>query len=116
MKTFKQTVETEKNITFIRIEGYIDAHTAPELERVLQGMLTQGRFKVVLDFQQMEYISSAGLGVLMSAISTFREHQGDMKLINLPTKVYKVFDLLGFSKLFEIFDNRQDAVAAFQEA
>ena len=115
MKTFKQSVETEGNITFIRVEGYIDAHTAPELEKVLQDMIADGRYKVVLDFQQMEYISSAGLGVLMGAISTFRENQGDMKLVNLPSKVYKVFDLLGFSKLFEIFDNRQDAIAAFQE-
>ncbi len=113
---FKQSVETEGGITFVRVEGYIDAHTAPELEKLLLDMIAERNYKVVLDFQQMEYISSAGLGVLMGAISTFRENKGDMKLVNLPIKVYKVFDLLGFSKLFEIFDNRQDAIAAFQEA
>lgn len=116
METFKQSIESAGDITFIRPEGFIDAHTAPELEKVIKGLLAQGRYKVVIDFESMEYISSAGLGVLMGAISTFREHQGDLKLVQLPSKVFKVFDLLGFTKLFEIFDTPSEAVAAFKES
>lgn len=115
METFKQSIETAGDITFLKPEGFIDAHTAPELEKALNDLLAQHRYKVILDCQNMEYISSAGLGVLMGAISTFRQNKGDMKLVQLPPKVFKVFDLLGFTKLFEIFDSRGEAIAAFQE-
>lgn len=114
METFKQSIETVDDITFLKPEGFIDAHTAPELEKVLNDLLTERHYKVVLDCQNMEYISSAGLGVLMGAISSFRQNRGDMKLAHLPPKVFKVFDLLGFTKLFEIFDSRTEAIAAFQ--
>lgn len=114
METFKQSIETVGEITFLKPEGFIDAHTAPELERMLDGLLAKRCFKVVLDCHDMDYISSAGLGVLMGAISSFRQNQGDLKLAHLPAKVYKVFDLLGFTKLFEIYDDLEAAISAFE--
>lgn len=115
LETFKQYIETAGDITFLKPTGFIDAHNAPELDRVLNDLISQRRFKVILDCQLMDYISSAGLGVLMGAISTFRQNQGDLKIVQLPAKIFKIFDLLGFSKLFEMFDTRGEAIAAFHE-
>jgi anti-sigma B factor antagonist len=115
LETYKQQVETLGDLTIVRPSGFIDAHTAPELERALNNLVSERRFKVILDCQLMDYISSAGLGVLMGAISTYRQNQGDLKIAQMPAKVFKVFDLLGFSKLFEVFDTKEEAIAAFRE-
>jgi anti-anti-sigma factor len=116
LETFRQSVEIAGDITFVKAEGFVDAHTAPQLEKLLNDLVAQKHFKVVLDCEFMDYISSAGLGVLMGAISNFRQNQGDLKVVQLPQKVFKIFDLLGFTKLFEIYDSRGDAIAAFMES
>ena len=63
--------------------------------------------------QNLDYISSAGLGVFMGFIEEIREKGGDIKLSNLSTKVFKVFDLLGFPALFEIFEDENLAKSKF---
>jgi anti-sigma B factor antagonist len=63
----------------------------------------------------LDYISSAGLGVFMGFIEEVREKGGDIKLSNLSQKVYKVFDLLGFPALFEICASEEEAKANFNK-
>ncbi|HEY9764876.1 MAG TPA: STAS domain-containing protein [Chroococcales cyanobacterium] len=112
-KEFKYTCEKGGAITVMRVEGFLDAHTAAMLETALDELAEQQCYRVVVDFQKLDYISSAGLGVLMAAITTFRDNHGDLKLAQLPPRIFKVFDLLGFSKLFQIYENEEEAVAAF---
>jgi anti-sigma B factor antagonist len=58
---------------------------------------------------ELNYISSAGLGVFMGFIEEIREKNGDIKLSNMTDKVYKVFDLLGFPALYQIFKEEAEA-------
>ncbi len=113
MSEFSASVQFQKDIAIISVKGFIDAHTAPEFEKTLVGLIEQKRFKVVIDFGALQYISSAGLGVLMGQIEHIRENKGDIKLVNLSKKVYKVFDLLGFTTLYETYDNVDFGVASF---
>ncbi|MGE5707671.1 MAG: STAS domain-containing protein [Bacteroidota bacterium] len=113
MREFSYATEKDGAVTLMRVKGFLDAHTATELEKAMDGLINEGAFRVIVDFSELDYISSAGLGVLMAAISTFREHQGDLKLVKLPPKIFKVFDLLGFSKLFQIFETEKEARDAF---
>lgn len=115
MESYKHSVETVADLAVVKVEGFLDAHTAPELEKVLNELLEKKQYQVVLDLLRLEYISSAGFGVLMGAISSFRENKGDLKLVQLPPRVYKVFDLLGFTKLFQVFDTLAEATAAFEK-
>lgn len=104
----------EKNgINVIELKGFLDAHTAPELEDVFQKLIKNKKYKIVVNFRDLSYISSAGLGVFMAFIEEVRKNDGDIKLTNMTPKVFNVFDLLGFPILYEIYGNEEDAISKF---
>ncbi len=103
----------EKEIECLMLKGYLDAHTAPDLESAFESLLKDNKNKIVVGFQDLNYISSAGLGVFMAFIEDVRNKGGDIKLANMQPKVYSVFDLLGFPLLFEIYDNENEAIEKF---
>ena len=103
-----------EGITLIALSGQLDAHTAPEFERFLEERVrNEKKAKLILDFSNLEYISSAGLGVLMGLIEEVRSQSGDMKLIKVPEKIYHVLDLLGFPIVFEVLPQLDDALSSF---
>ena len=101
-------------IQLLELNGYLDAHTAPKLEAEIQNSIDKGNKFILLDFENLDYISSAGLGVFMAFIEELRENGGDIKMTAMKPKVYSVFDLLGFPILFDISQTRQEAIANFE--
>ena len=92
---------TAQALSVLSLEGYLDAHTAPEFEKTVQAEFQAGRVQMVVECSRLTYISSAGLGVFMSFIEEIRAAGGDIKICGLAPKVFQVFDILGFSALFE---------------
>ncbi len=115
MAEFSTSVKDVGDINIIYLKGYLDAHTAPVLEDTFSELIKKKRFKVIVNFKELTYISSAGLGVFMAFIEKMRGNNGDIKLTNMSDKVFKIFDLLGFPLLYEIFALEQDAVNKFNE-
>ncbi len=113
MSEFSVGVRQRERVAVFDLKGYLDAHTAPELERAFQKQLEDRRFDIVVNFKDLSYISSAGLGVLMQFIEDVRKNEGDIKLSNMSARVYNVFDLLGFPMLYEIFPEEEEAVGKF---
>ena len=114
MTTFETKTETKQNgVCVISLSGYLDAHTASDLEATMQEQINGGCHRLVIDFTELEYISSAGLGVFMVFIESVRKEGGDIKLAAMKERVFSVFDLLGFPVLFEIFKEVQEAVEAY---
>ena len=103
-----------RDIRIVLVEGFLDAHTFPELEKLLNYLIDEGVIFIVLDFEKLEYISSAGLGVLIGIAKKVREKEGDLKLTKLSEKIFKIVNLLGFSKILQIFDTDKDALMAVQ--
>lgn len=112
--TIIKEVINDKSI--LRILGSLDAHTAPKLEKEIENLVTDGCYKVIVNFKNLDYISSAGLGVFMSQIETIRQKDGDLKLTEMQEKVFSVFDLLGFPMLFNITSSESEALANFSKA
>lgn len=106
---------TEYGLSVLSLEGYLDAHTAPAFEKVVETEFETGRVKLVVECSRLTYISSAGLGVFMSFIEEIRGAGGDIKICGLSPKVQQVFEILGFSALFDIVPNLPAAVQRFQE-
>jgi anti-sigma B factor antagonist len=106
----------EGDVTVLSLDGYLDAHTAPEFERAVQAAIDAGQVRLVVDGAQLKYISSAGLGVFMSFIEEVRERGGDIKIGGLVPKVRQVFEILGFQAIYDILDTRAAAVRRFAEA
>jgi anti-sigma B factor antagonist len=108
--------ELNPECTVIDVEGFLDAYTVAELEETFNNLVKEKKFKLVVNLAKLDYISSAGLGTFMGVIDEIRDNNGDIILTNLSPKIYKVFDLLGFSELFQIVDTESAAVAKFAEA
>jgi anti-sigma B factor antagonist len=100
-------------VSVIDVRGYLDAHTAPELENVFNKLLNDKKYQVVVNFDELKYISSAGLGVFMAYVETMRENKGDIKFSNMKENVYNIFDLLGFPILYEFFNEEKEAVQKY---
>ncbi|MCO5251769.1 MAG: STAS domain-containing protein [Candidatus Kapabacteria bacterium] len=109
----KLKIQTKKNedIHCVYLNGYLDAHTAPKLEETFQRIINDGDYKILVNFSELDYISSAGLGVFMAYIEDVRNNGGDIKLTSMKDKVFSVFDLLGFPMLFDIDADEQDGIA-----
>jgi anti-sigma B factor antagonist len=115
MIDFKIHQRDNEDISVIELKGYLDAHTAPDLETAFQKLMTENKFNIVVNCRELSYISSAGLGVFMAYVEDVRKNKGDIKLTNMTPKVFNVFDLLGFPILYEIYKDEQEAVGRFHE-
>jgi anti-sigma B factor antagonist len=113
MSNFKINVRESTNINVLDLKGYLDAHTAPELEKAFQDLLEGKKYNIVVNCRDLTYISSAGLGVFMAYIEDVRKNSGDIKLSNMSPKVYNVFDLLGFPLLYDITKDEAEAIQKF---
>ncbi|MBI1806744.1 MAG: STAS domain-containing protein [Ignavibacteria bacterium] len=113
MSTFKIDVRESSNINVLDLKGYLDAHTAPELEKAFRSLLDSKKYNIIVNCKDLTYISSAGLGVFMAYIEDVRKNSGDIKLSNMSPKVYNVFDLLGFPLLYDITKDEAEAIMKF---
>ena len=84
----------------IVLEGRLDTTTAPDLEKELKDSL-DGVSKLTLDFEKLEYISSAGLRVLLSAQKIMNK-QGEMKVIHVNDVIGEIFEVTGFTDILTI--------------
>jgi anti-sigma B factor antagonist len=106
-------------VDLLTIVGRLDAATAPQLKQQIDELFDQGRLRLVLDLAQLEYIASPGLRVLIEARKRARDRKvtdlegGDVRIANLPPRIKEVFDLTGFTSLFEIFSDTLEAVGSF---
>jgi anti-sigma B factor antagonist len=116
MSDFKVQQRDGEDVSVIELKGYLDAHTAPDLENAFQKLLTEKKYNIVVNCRDLSYISSAGLGVFMAYVEDVRNNKGDIKLSNMSPKVYNVFDLLGFPILYEIYKDEKEAVVKFHGA
>jgi anti-sigma B factor antagonist len=114
MTEFKVQERDGDGVSILDLKGYLDAHTATDLETAFQKLLGSSKFNIVVNCRDLSYISSAGLGVFMAYIEDVRKNQGDIKLTNMTPKVYNVFDLLGFPILYEIYKDETEAVKKFR--
>ena len=100
------------DVDLLKVAGFLDAHTFEQLEEFINNLFTQGRFKLIVDLAGVGYISSAGAGVFIAALSESEENGGKIVLLNPTTTVMDVFDLLGLTQIFTVATDRQDAVDA----
>jgi len=105
---------SHNQISIIKVGGYIDTTTSSELERALDSLLKQGRFLIVVDLGNVDYISSAGWGIFISEIKSIRENGGDLKLVRMVPDVYEIFELLEFHHILDVYDTVDEAINKFE--
>lgn len=114
MKPFAiECVEPEQGVSKavdVRISGFLDAHTVVSFEKTMDELLEKQYTKFIIDLGALNYISSAGIGALMVLLQQLRRRQGDMVILQPSAKVFKILDLLGFTKIFQIKQDRDEAM------
>ncbi|MBQ2658486.1 MAG: STAS domain-containing protein [Erysipelotrichaceae bacterium] len=90
-----------EDVTDIALVGRLDTTTAPDLEKELKELFKQGVSQLALDFEQLDYISSAGLRVLLYAQKSLSEN-GKMTIRNVKPEIMEVFDITGFIDILTI--------------
>ena len=102
--------ESDKNkVSEIRVDGVIDTTTSTELEETIESLLNRGRYQIILDLAGVDYISSAGWGVLISKIGDIRDNDGDILLAGMVTNVLEVYELLEFDSVLKHFETVESA-------
>ena len=103
----------KNNIVCFYLIGQLDAHSAPRLEEEIEKYIINSNKQFVFNLSNLEYISSAGLGVFMSFIQELRENNGDIKFAELNDRVKNVMELLGFNQIYDITNSEQEAIEKY---
>lgn len=105
------STRTSNDIHIVAITGSLDSATAPEAQKSLDAVLA-GAKKVALDFSGLDYISSAGLRVLLGAAKHLRASGGKLGMFGLNQSVREVFEISGFSSILSLYASEADALGA----
>ncbi len=94
--------KADKSEIKLLIRGFLDAHTVAHFEKSLDEVHAKEYKTIILDFSRLNYISSAGIGSLMNYTKMMKDKGGELIIFRPTDKVYRIFDLLGFSMIFNI--------------
>jgi len=108
------TIKEFKHCDVIAVKGRVDSSTAPLLSQVLEKATEDGRFKLVLDMSELEYMSSAGFRTLLAIQRTCKRYnRGEVVLASVPSRIKEALELAGFTDLFKSFGDVLAAVGSF---
>jgi anti-anti-sigma factor len=105
------STRTSNDIHIVAISGSLDSSTSPEAQKSLDAVVA-GAKKVVLDFSALDYISSAGLRVLLGGAKQLRAKGGAFGMFGLNDSVREVFEISGFSSILSVYPSEAAALAA----
>ncbi|MEA4861692.1 MAG: STAS domain-containing protein [Victivallaceae bacterium] len=104
-------LQNKNNYRYLSFSGRLDASTSQEADQQLRNQLDDC-VKLLIDLEELTYISSAGLRVLLIIAKQMKNHDGDLVLCNLSDTVQEVFDISGFSAIFKLCPSTAAAEAA----
>jgi anti-sigma B factor antagonist len=108
------TVKEFKHCDMITVSGRVDSSTAPQLAQALEAANDGGKYKLVVNMDGLEYMSSAGFRALLAAQRNCRRYnRGEVVLSNVPERIREALELAGFTELFKTFDDSLTAVGHF---
>lgn len=105
------TKRKEKDAWVVSVKGRLDAVTSPELEKELTQIIDAGEKHLIVNFGELDYISSAGLRTILASTKRLKAKEGKLALADLKSVVKEVFDISGFTSIIPIFDSVDSALA-----
>jgi anti-sigma B factor antagonist len=96
-------------VRVVHVRGRIDQSLTPQLEQVLNELLDEEHYQVIVDMENATYINSGGLRALVSAWRKARQHDGNLVLWGLNPRLQEIFAMVGFDKVFNIYDQFGEA-------
>ena len=103
----------ERKCVVIEIIGSIDAITYEQLINTISVLNSSGSSQIILDFSQVEFLSSAGLRALLISLKECRGSGGDLRIAEITNRVCKVLDLEGFTSILKLYGTVNEAIESF---
>ncbi len=98
----------------IDVGGEIDVYTAPKLRERLVGLINEGHYRLIVNLDEVDFLDSTGLGVLVGALKRVRAQGGALRLVCSQERLLKIFRITGLSKVFPIYESLEAATTAEQ--
>jgi anti-sigma B factor antagonist len=99
------TTRTEGDRAIVEVGGEIDVYTAPRLREALVELVDEGKYRLVVDLERVEFLDSTGLGVLVGGLKRVRTHDGSLSLVCTQERLLKIFRITGLDKVFDIHED-----------
>lgn len=93
--------------SLLRLAGALDIHTAPQLDRAMVALHRDGKHRLALNFDQVRYMDSAGLGVLLAARQRAQARKGRLLLVCRCVRVQRLFTITGLTRVFDVFESEE---------
>ncbi len=102
--------EKKGNVLVFSLKGRLDSNTSPEVEKKILAAIEKNSFDIVLDFSALDYLSSAGIRLLVHAHKQIEKHGGLILLSAVPKEIENILYITGFLSYFKIFETQQQAL------
>jgi len=106
-------VKTLKNVTILELGGRLDASSAQDFRNKLKQFIQDDRLNFVFDLENINFLDSSGIGVLVASLRSVNKLNGDIKISNVKDHVRSVIEITRLHQIFEIFDNSEIAALSF---
>jgi anti-sigma B factor antagonist len=100
-----------KDTVILKPKGSVDSTSAPALENRFNEAIRNNQYRIVVDLSETDFISSAGLGLILGTVATLRENGGDMILMKIPKDLSDIFELMSVDDYFETIDSLDELTA-----
>jgi len=107
------TIKKEGDISILSFVGSLDTNTSKKAENEINGLLEEGNVKLLIDLINLDYISSSGLRILLSTSKKLKTLKGEMRIYGLNETVNEVFEISGFTMIFNVFKTLEEAKTEF---
>ena len=98
--------------TVVLVGGEIDVYTAPQLREKLVDLVGEQKYHLIVDMENVDFLDSTGLGVLVGGLKRVRAHDGSLQLVCTQERILKIFRITGLTKVFPIHPSVDEAVAS----
>ncbi len=109
----QMSVKTANEVKVLAFEGSLDTQTSPNVQAQLTQLIEGGDKKILVNFEKLQYISSAGLRVLLAAAKQLKTTDGELRICSLNEVVKEVFDISGFDRILPISASESEALEGF---
>jgi anti-sigma B factor antagonist len=107
-------VDPVRNVVVVQPLGFIDTNTSDQMAQALKGIFAQERYRIIIDLQNVNFISSAGWGIFIGEIRFLREHQGDLRLASMQPEVEEIYRILEFDSIIRAYPTVEEALNGFK--
>lgn len=106
-------VNGKPDTCIIYLKDRLDVHYSSEVETEINKLIDQGKKKLVISLNEVEYLSSSGLRIFIAILRRLNEVKGQLRLIKLNETALKIFKIVELIDMFDIYDSEEEAINSF---